>query len=311
MIVEVDKSGYFGFFPQGSNPFVSEGFIDLNKCKTERVVYLVDNSAKPLIGLVAGINDESLASPFSAPFGGFHFLSENIYISEIEKFLKSIQEYIVAEQLKGISIILPPDIYHASFNSKMTNSLLRIGFCNKIPELTNWVDLNNFNGILSHKSSMEFYRQAARKGLNFTIVNDIAEKTEVFDLIYKNRINFGRLMPMSLKKIEETEKLWPVDFYKVTPQDGIPVASAIFYRCHPTICYAAYWGDNVALRSLRGMDYMVYNLYDHYKSMGYRYIDLGISSRNGLPNEGLLRFKECHNSISSLRFEFFWKNEYL
>jgi hypothetical protein len=49
------------------------------------------------------------------------------------------------------------------------------------------------------------------------------------------------------------------------------------------------------------MDFLVLQLWSHYKALGYRYIDLGISTESGVPNEGLLRFKETHECVSSLR----------
>jgi hypothetical protein len=42
----------------------------------------------------------------------------------------------------------------------------------------------------------------------------------------------------------------------------------------------------------------------YYKNLGFKYIDLGISSESGIPNEGLMRFKESHEAVSSLRFRF-------
>ena len=81
MLVEKDISTYRRYFPVDSNPFISERFIELNRDKVDRIIRLVDESGEPVIGLVAGIKDGILKSPFSAPFGGFHFRKDNIYIS--------------------------------------------------------------------------------------------------------------------------------------------------------------------------------------------------------------------------------------
>jgi hypothetical protein len=82
------------------------------------------------------------------------------------------------------------------------------------------------------------------------------------------------------------------------------VASAIFYRFTSNIAYAVFWGDNLLGRSLNAMDYLIFNLWNHYKSLGYIYIDIGNSTEYGIPNETLLRFKEIHECDSSLRFRF-------
>lgn len=306
MLIEVNSKTYREYFPANPHPFISEPFIELNKGKAERVIRLVDNGDKAVIGLTAGINNGILRSPFSAPFGGFHFRKENIYISEIDQFAGSLQSYIISQELKGIEIIIPPDIYHSSFNAKTVNSLIRNGFQFSIPEITNWVNLHQFNGVFTQKNSREYYSQAVRNGLSFDLAFDIADKKEIYELIYQNRAKFGRPIFMTFEDILNTGNLWPVDFFKVITNSGAIVASAIFYQNHPDICYAVFWGDNEAGRPLRAMDYLAFNLWSYYKKMGYKYLDLGISTETGNPNEGLLRFKESHESTSSLRYKLFW-----
>ena len=125
----------------------------------------------------------------------------------------------------------------------------------------------------------------------------------IYDLICENRSKFGRPIYMTLDNILSTGEIWPVEFFKVESGKNI-VASAIFYRNHNEICYAVYWGDNDEGRPLRAMDFLLLNLFVYYKEAGFRYMDLGISTENGIPNEGLLRFKESHEAISSLRYRF-------
>jgi len=307
MLIEVNSNTYHEHFPADPHQFISRPFIELNSGKAERIVRLIDDSGKAVIGLVAGINNGELQSPFSAPFGGFHFLKENIYISEIDRFLAYLQEYVASQELKGVEIILPPDIYHSTFNAKTISSLIRRGFQLKTPEITNWVNLLQFKGAFSQKNSREYYRQAIRNGLFFDQITETKQKMEAYDLICQNRAKFDRHIFMTFKDIENTSTLWPVDFFKVSTNDNRIAASAIFYRNHSDICYAVFWGDNEEGRLLRAMDFLLLNLWNYYKNMGFKYVDLGISTEEGHPNEGLLRFKESHEAESSLRYKFFWK----
>jgi len=303
MLVESDIISYRQYFPVDPNPFISEKFIELNRYKVDRVVRLVDDSSQPVIGLVAGIKNGVLKSPFSAPFGGFHFRKENIYSSEIDRFLQLLSDYAESILLNRIEIITPPDIYHMTFNAKMVNSLVRQGYQPALPEITNWVDLTRFDGMFRQKNSREYYRQAQRNNLVFSVAQNEREKEIIYDLICENRTKFGRPIYMTLDNILSTGEIWPVEFFKVESENNI-VASAIFYRNHNEICYAVYWGDNDEGRPLRAMDFLLLNLFVYYKEAGFRYMDLGISTENGIPNEGLLRFKESHEAISSLRYRF-------
>jgi hypothetical protein len=307
MLIEVDAKTYNNIFPANPNPFVSELFIELNREKTSKVVRLIDESGEPVIGLIAGIKDEVIRSPFSAPFGGFHFKKENIYISEIDRFVSLLQSYAVSNQLKRIEITTPPDIYHSTFNAKVINSLIRCNYTFAVPEITNWVDLEQFKDSFSQRNSKEYYRQAIRNKLSFNLTKDNGDIRQIYDLVSANRARFGRPIYMTLKDIIDTEACWPVDFFKVNSSDGLIVASAIFYRNYPQICYAVFWGDNDNGRPLRAMDFLAFNLYAYYKGLGFKYIDLGISTESGSPNEGLLRFKESHEATSSLRYKFIWE----
>ena len=304
MLIEIDSERYRKLFPLDPHPFVSKSFIELNKSKADRIVYLIIDSDKPEIGLIAGVRKGILSSPFSAPFGGFHFRKEIMYITEIDHFITSLKGIPFSADYNGIDIILPPDIYHPSFNAKMLNSLIRNNFKLSSADITNWVDLHSFSGSFRQRNSREYYRQALRNELSFDLISDIDETKQAYNLISENRAKFGRPIFMSFEDIEETGELWPVDFFKVCNPDDVMVASAIFYRNHPYICYAVFWADNEIGRPLRAMDFLSYNLWAYYKDLGYKYIDLGISTEEGVPNEGLLRFKESHEAVSSLRYKF-------
>jgi hypothetical protein len=308
MLIEVDSKTYKHFFPSDPHPFISEAFIELNKEKTERVIRLVETGNKKEIGLIAGVKKGVILSPFSSPFGGFHFRNEIIYISEIESFLAVLKEYIKFQGLTGIEITLPPDIYHPTFNAKTIISLIRSGFRSNIPELTGWVDLEHYDGRFTQKNSREYYHQSVRNGLLFNKAIDTDSKLEIYNLISENRARFGRPIYMTFEDIMRTGNLWETDFFKVNTAEGKLAASAILYRNHRKICYAVFWGDNETGRPQRAMDFLAFNLWAYYKNLGFKYLDLGISTEAGIPNEGLLRFKESHESTSSLRYTFVWQN---
>lgn len=306
MLIDLDSKSYSKHFPVSPHPFISEAFTELNSAKCEKVLRLVEEKEKPGMGLVAGVKNGVIHSPFSAPFGGFHFRKDNMYISEVDSFIDSLKGYIESQGLSGVDITLPPDIYHLTFNTKLVNAFMRSGFSSKLPDITNWVNLQEFQEKFSQKNSKEYLRQAVRNELSFHLVDDREEQKEIYDIISSNRARFGRPIYMTIQDIEDTGALWPVDFFKVTTADKQMVASAIFYRSHPEICFALFWGDNEQGRPLRAMDFLTFHLWTHYKRLGFLYVDLGISTEAGHPNEGLLRFKESHEATSSLKYTFSW-----
>ena len=92
MLIDISEKKYKNYFPHDPYPFISEGFINLVKHKVDRVVRLIDSTNKDVsIGLVAGIKDNKLIAPISAPFGGFHYKYEAIFYDRIYDFLFSYQ----------------------------------------------------------------------------------------------------------------------------------------------------------------------------------------------------------------------------
>jgi hypothetical protein len=268
---------------------------------------LIEDSQKVSLGLVAGIKGNVFNMSFSSPFGGFHYRNENLYISAIEEFLDMLCEYFRNTGIEKAHLSLPPAIYQESMNAKFVSALLRNDFSMDLPAITNWIELDKFEGKFSHRSSREYYNQALKKDLNFKVLNELSDKDSAYDLIKKNREKFNRPIYMQLDDILNTGKLWPVEFFGVSNSENELVSSGIFYHFSRNIAYAVFWGDNDSGRPLRAMDFLIFKLIEHYKSAGFKYIDLGISTESGIPNEGLLRFKETHESVSSLRYSFTWE----
>jgi len=307
MITSVDSKAYRHYFQNDPHPFISNDFIEMNNNKVDSVVRLIDDGNRKMIGLVAGVKSTTLFSPFSAPFGGFHFRSEIIVISEIDRFIDSLKEYMINQGFTGFEITLPPIIYHPTFTAKVINSLSRKGFTQLLPDITGWIDLDKFKYSFAQKNTREAYKKSMKNGLSFVRVTDLKEREVLYEVISKNRAKFNRPIHMSFQNIIDTSELWDVDFFKISTQDDNTVAAAIFYRSHKEIIHAAFWGDSDDGRELKAIDFLAHNMWSYYKDLGYRFIDVGISTEGGVPNEGLLRFKESHDSISSIRYKFIWK----
>lgn len=309
MLVEVVDKTYQKKFPKSPHPYISESFIENVKFKAGQVVRLIEENKKVSIGLIAGIKDGVLLSPFSAPFGGFHFTHDNVFTSEIDQFVVKLINYAYQRNIKMIKLTLPPDIYHQSFNSKMSNSLLRNGFYHEIPEIINWIDLKQFNGTFSSRSARKNLNTSLRCKLSFHIAQEIKEKELAYQIIIENRVKFGRPIYMVFADLLHVSELWPVDFFLIKNKDQEAVAAAIFYRGHEKIVQGVFWADTDQGRSYRAMDFLAWNLWNHYKKLNYNCIDLGRSSTYGIPNNGLIRFKEDIGCTSALRLTFKWNHK--
>jgi hypothetical protein len=306
MLIDIPNTEYRSIFKSDPHPYISDSFIKLNQNKVDQVLRLVDDNKKLSLGLIAGVQGGILKSPFSAPFGGFHFLSEELYMSEISDFINNLKIYLYNQNFQKVEITLPPEVYHISFNAKLVNSFIRNGFSMHTPEITNYVNLNAFGGTFRKREVNKNIRTAIKNKITFHQAIESVAQMEAYKIIAENREINGRRIHMSFSDILNTMKIIPVDFFLVKNSNEMNLGAAIFYRGHPKIVQGIFWGDTEMGRPSRVMDFLALNLYTHYRKLGFDYIDLGISTESGSPNEGLIRFKEIHNATSSPRFTFSW-----
>ena len=304
MLVEVSKEEYRRRFTTDPHMFISEAFISRVENRCDRVVRLMEEGDSSM-GLVAGIKDGILQSPFSAPFGGFHYSHEHQFYYTISDFLGDLREYIRKEGLKGISVTFPPDLYQTNMNAKLVNAFTLQGYTMATPDITNWADLKNFDGSWAKYVVEQNCRKAVKHGLTWSMVDDRKSMEDAYSVILRNREEQGRKIYMTLDDLLDMSNIVPVDFFLVRDNEANAIGAGVFYRGHEKIVQGIFMGDDVEKRNLGIMNLAYKNCFYHYKDMGFDYIDLGTSSLEGEPNVGLIRFKELHNCHTSLRYTFF------
>ena len=303
-LIEIPLEEYEKTFTMEPHPFISIKYLKINAHKTDALICLVPSDKKFKMGLISGISEKVLKSPFSAPFGGFHFNNNRIYYSYINNFIEALKQYII-RNYRGIDILMPPDFYHYSINTKCIHSMICADFTLGIPEINNWIDLHYYN---CNYPDPQVKRNLIKSNniLSFSLIPDINDKEKCFEIIVANRKRLNRSIHMDFNDILEMAKIVPIDFFGVTEKNNL-VASAIIYRMNNNIVKIIFWGDSDYGRTVHAMDFLIDKLWIYYLNEGYTIIDVGTSSDIGIPNDGLMRFKENHGCHSSLLFNFKWR----
>ena len=305
MLVDISKKQYRGYFHTDHSPFISEAFIQLVENKTGEIFRLIEENDMS-IGLILGSKDNVLCSPFSAPFGGFHYQHEHLPYDTVFNFLSNLKVFVTEQGFNRVNITLPPTIYQNNMNAKFVNAFIRMGFTMATPDIQNCVNLKNFDGTWIKGTVAQNCRKAIKNQLSCSIVTDKKSMQDAYEVILRNRVEQEREIHMTLDDLLKVNEIFPVDFFLVEDNMGCGIGAGIFYRGHDKIVQGVFLGDDMEKRSLGIIDFLVMNIYEHYKKMNFCYIDLGISSMCGDPNVGLIRFKEIHNCETSLRFTFWW-----
>lgn len=291
----VDNEEYFKIIGPSYNNFNNSKFNNINKKNAEKVFYFLFKNSKYRLGLIAGLKNNILMSPFSAPFGGFSFKKSDVKIDYLDKALILLEEWAQTNKIFKIKFILPPLFYHGSFIAKEINSLFRANYT------VDQIDLNfHFETKFLDKNYEQKIWYSAKKSLNrsrnnnliFQKCQTISEKELAFKIIEKNRNTKGFPLRMNLSDINITDEIIKKDFFLVFNDDNKPAASAIvYYLTHNTV-QVVYWGDDPNYSELRLMNFLSYNVFEYYKKANFKNVDIGPSTEKSKPNYGLCEFKE-------------------
>lgn len=259
------------------------------------------DGSKVRFGLIVGDRGDVLASPFSAPFGGFDF-TRNEGIDKIDEAVAALCRYAD----KPVKITLPPPFHAPEMQPKIASALMRM------PGVCIMADLNyhyDFAVVSDWESGLDRatrnkFRTSLKQGFEFTKlpVTD-SNVARVYAVISCNHATLGNPLRMTLAQVQATVRVVRADLF-VLSYGQSDVAAALVYHVAPGIVQVIYWGDTVEARALRPMNFLSWKVVEHYRRAGMRIYDLGPASEAGLPNPGLCEFKEGLGCLPTLKYSF-------
>lgn len=301
-IHEVTGQEYRAIISHPYHAFNTAEFNLLNKCKCDDVSFVLFKDTKYHMGLVCGVKDGVLSSPFSAPYGGFSYLRRDLGIAHIDRAVEALLEFSHKKRIARITLTLPPTIYDTSFISKMVNCLFRHGFTITSVEVNHVLDLGaagSQNGAGLSRHARRLLRIASTHGMMVRCCDMFDDKRLAYAIIERHKRQHGYPLKMTWEQVKETMGVIEADFFVMTDSCSREIASAIVFQTQRrNIAQVVYWGDIREHAPMGTMDCLALEIYKHYKREGFRYIDLGPSSEGSVPNYGLCRFKESIGCVA-------------
>lgn len=305
-ILEVTSNEYSAVITNPIQRFNSVAFSELNKSKCDSLFYLLFKDSKYRLGIILGLRNNVLLSPFSASFGGFEFVSTDVKLYQIDAALEALFIWAKSKAFEGIKIIPPPVFFSPDFSAKMTNCLYRAGFETKNVEVNYHFETKNMND-----DYLQTIWYNARKNLNKSLKNDLKfikleseESQKAYDVIAQNRSERGFPLRLTFEQLQETGKIIPIDYFLVTNATN-QVAAAIVFHLSETVVRVVYWGDLPKFSELKTMNFLSYNVFKYYKELNIPFIDIGHSTVDSIPNHGLCEFKESIGCSIGLLNEYY------
>lgn len=286
---------YKQIFQDPYHVFNTADFNSLNS--TSRgidVEYLAFKTKKFKLGLIAGKVDNKFRSPFSAPFGGFSFLKNEVGLEILDQAVDLLIDYCNSSSIISIELTLPPFFYDENFTSKINNVLFRKNFSNVKCDLNYSIhlkeDINRYLETLQYNAKKNL-KIALSKTFHFHKLTTHQGKFNAYEIIRRNREARGFPLRMTFEVIENTIKLIEADFF-IVKLNEVDVASAIVFHVAIGIVQVIYWGDLPEYASEKTMNFLSYEIVSHYFEKGIKIIDIGPSTEDSIPNYGLCDFKE-------------------
>ena len=106
---------------------------------------------------------------------------------------------------------------------------------------------------------------------------------------------------MTYQQVCDTVQIIPHEFFLVE-RDRERIAAALVYRINEDVAQVIYWGDRLQYREYKPINFLSYQLIHYYGEKGLKYLDIGPSTENSIPNYGLCDFKESIGCRRSLKY---------
>lgn len=305
-IQQVTSEIYQSIVKKPSHLFNSARFSELNAAKCEEVFYLLFKDSKVRFGMTVGLREHKLFSPFSASYGSFEPLFPDTKLYQIDAAIDSFSNWAKEKNCTGIKIIMPPFFYDEDFSAKMVNCFYRAGFEVKNKELNYHFQTKNLNEDyfqLIWYNARKNLKKALSNTLSFTKLSNENGK-EAYDIIAQNRNERGFPLRLTFEQLHETGKIIPIDYF-IVEEGATKIGAAIVFHLSDKVVRVIYWGDLPEYSELKTMNFLSYSVFHYYKNLGIPIIDIGHSTVDSVPNNGLCEFKESIGCNVGLLYEFY------
>ncbi len=287
--------------------FNTRRFFDMHSADRNAIYLAMQDEENPSLQAVVHLTETDkceYVSPYRGTYGGHEF--SRIDIRFIEQVLQETEKAALAQGAKKITLTNAPYSHDFAMSSCCYNALHRAGYSISGQELNHSIPVTEQPLMAKiNRANQKRWRKCDREGFVFTEERDIAGFRKVYEVIRENRAANGIQISMTFEGLMEMHMNFPgkVHFFSCTHQ-GKMAAGAVCIVIRPDILYVFYWGDVAGYEQYSPVVYVAEKLYSFAMGAGFKLLDIGISTLQGVPNYGLIKFKEAMGFQASLKLTF-------
>lgn len=252
-------------------------------------------------GLVDGEEGLVFASPWGGSFGGWVLRGGESY-DEMELLVDALLEWCRSRGVRRIDLALPPTFYLREPDQLAEFVILAKGFRRVGHEATDVIPLaSGLDGVRGRweASARKAVRKADSAGV---IVRESRDVESFYPILLENRRRHGVRPTHSLEEVQRLFDLVPERLKLFTAEgEGRAIGGTLLFVCNARVFMNFYLCHEHEARVLRPADALMAVATRAAIEAGAQYFDLGTSSMGGIPNLGLMRFKEKFGARPFLR----------
>lgn len=240
-------------------------------------------------------------SPARGTYAGYSF-EHDLPLDELYNFHSSVCNRLLEKGAKSIELLLPPLAHDIISFSNQFYMLRSDGFEISQCNLNYTIEINE----KSLSSRMNYSNQKRlRKCLRNSFIAEqqpISELPLIYKTLEANRNSKGYVMSMTLSSLEEMISLFPESIVLFGSRvDDLYAAAALCFRLSKDILYVFYWGDYPGYSEYSPVVTIADVIYEYCRSQSVKILDIGTSTIDSIPNNGLIRFKRGLGFSESLK----------
>jgi len=246
---------------------------------------------KEPLGIQFQVRNTLANSPVSASFGGLINCSTHVIPDEVIAFFTGFELELIQDGVSEVRIRTFPKVYNPTIAEVESVILESLGYVQQVSDIAQFIHIDQSSFQSKVKlSELQKLRRAARE-MTFTQLPN--EKLhEVYSLINDNRRWKRYPMTSSFEWLAVLLGAFPEDYLLFGVFDQELVAAAVCVRINSEVLYTFYLGDIPRTRAISPVVFLLEGIYNYAGMNSFKLLDLGVSTENGIKNDGLYTFKK-------------------
>jgi hypothetical protein len=287
--------------------FNTAQFFELHRTPNACYLQLVATASNDVVATIQFAEESRgvFRSPRLGTFGSFDF-REPPCIELVEFFVDETERVLRDRGATQITIISPPFAHGPELSQLIFLALHNRGYRATPHSLNQSIRLDErpFGARVDADGRRRLAR-ARDLGLEARRLTSLPELSDAYQLILDNTCRKGYQLSMTWDRIREMTEIFGDQIYGFGVfRETQPAAASITIRVNRDVVYIFYWGDAPGFSGVSPVILLAETIYEHARTEGARWVDIGTSTNEGAPNYGLIHFKRNLGCEASLKLAY-------